>query len=62
MRETDGCGEKGGQASLSKSRRDPAVIQFMCAAEELSHGYVNPHETFMSQAMVLLSPNGTVRE
>lgn len=60
--ERDGLRGKGGQASLSESRRDPAVIHLTCATKELSHGYVNPHKAFMSQAVVSLSPKGTVRE
>lgn len=53
---------KGGQASLSESKRDPAVVHLTCGTKEPSHDYVNPHKTFMSQAGVSLSPNGTVRE
>lgn len=60
--ETDRLRGKRGQASLSESRRDPAVVHLTCATKEPSHGYVNPHKTFMSQAVVSLSPNGTVRE
>lgn len=57
-----GCEEKEDRLHFSESRRDPVVIHLTCATKEPSHDYVNPHKTFMSQAVVSLSPNGTVRE